>query len=148
MPFLMIYLIFAWALLAIGLALYAESWDSGAFYQFNKLLRSLGNHSVLTLQWLVYSLAASMILLILLPLAPFHVHPGAGLFGRQFRAPPARRADWQCAMRTPMLSRSPQSMRLSFAAPRVPRRRSAMKQLDVAIGPVQLARAKIGRTEN
>ena len=90
MPFLMIYFFFAWTLLAIGLVNYAESWDSGAFYQFNKLLRSMGNHSVLTLQWLVYSLAASMILFLLLPLAPFLFVPVQGYltgnYGRRLRA--------------------------------------------------------------
>lgn len=90
MPFLLIYLILVWALLAIGLAHYAESWDSSAFYKFNRLLRSLSNHSALALQWLVYSLAASMILLLLLPMALFMFIPVqgylAGNFGRRLRA--------------------------------------------------------------
>ncbi|MCY3978689.1 MAG: DUF4013 domain-containing protein [Chloroflexi bacterium] len=90
MPFLLIYLILAWALLAIGLVIYAESWDSSAFYQFNSLLRSLGNHGALTSQWLVYSLAASIILLALLPIAPVLFFPAQGYltgnFGRRLRA--------------------------------------------------------------
>ncbi len=90
MPFLLIYLILAWALLAIGLANYADTWDSSAFYQFNSLLRSFGNHGALTLQWLVYSLAASMILLALLPIALFLFFPVQGYltgnFGRRLRA--------------------------------------------------------------
>lgn len=90
MPFLLIYLILAWALLAIGLANYADTWDSSAFYQFNSLLRSLGNHGALVLQWLVYSLAASMILFALLPAAFFLFIPAqgylAGNFGRRLRA--------------------------------------------------------------
>ena len=90
MPFLMIYFAIAWTLLAIGLVNYAESWESAAFYQFNKLLRSMGNHGVLTLQWLVYSLAASMILLLLLPLAPFLFFPVQGYltgnYGRRLRS--------------------------------------------------------------
>ncbi|MYE26249.1 MAG: DUF4013 domain-containing protein [Chloroflexi bacterium] len=90
MPFLLIYLVLAWALLAIGLANYAESWDSSAFYQFNRLLRSLGNHGALTSQWLVYSLAASIILLALLPIAPVLFFPAQGYltgnFGRRLRA--------------------------------------------------------------
>ncbi len=97
MPFLMIYFFFAWTLLAIGLVNYAESWDSGAFYQFNKLLRSVGNHRVLALQWLVYSLAASMILLLLLPLAPFLFFPVQGYltgnYGRRLRAARMARRD-------------------------------------------------------
>jgi len=93
LPFLMLYLAFAWTLLAIGLVHYAESWDAGAFYHFGKLLRSMGNHSVLTLQWLIYSLAASMLLLVLLPVALlglilFFPVQGylTGNYGRQLRA--------------------------------------------------------------
>jgi len=90
MPFLMIYFAFAWSLLAIGLVYYADSWDAGAFYQFSKLLRSMGIHSVLTTQWLVASLAASMLLLLLLPLAPFLFFPVqgylTGVYGRRLRA--------------------------------------------------------------
>ncbi|MCY3832056.1 MAG: DUF4013 domain-containing protein [Chloroflexi bacterium] len=93
LPLLMIYLAFAWTLLAIGLVRYAETWDSGAFYHFDKLLRSMGNHRVLTLQWLVYSLAASMLLLVLLPVALlglilFFPVQGylTGNYGRQLRA--------------------------------------------------------------
>lgn len=89
-PFLMIYCFIAWALLAIGLVKYAESWDSGAFYQFDKLLRGLGNYGGLTFQWLVYTLAASMILLLLMPLAPFLFFPVQGYltgnFGRRLQA--------------------------------------------------------------
>ena len=93
LPFLMIYFAFAWTLLAIGLVHYAETWDSGAFYQFNRLLRGMGNHSVLTLQWLVYSIAASMLLLVLLPVALlglilFFPVQGylTGSYGRRLRA--------------------------------------------------------------
>lgn len=68
-PFLMLYLALAWSLLAVGLVRYAESWESNSFYQLNRLLRSLQNHSTLALQWLIASLAASIILLTLLPLA-------------------------------------------------------------------------------
>ena len=111
-PFMLIYAVFAWALLAIGLVSYAESWDSGAFYQFNRLLRIAGNHSVLTLQWLAQSLAASMILLLLLPLAPFLFFPAqgylAGNYGRRLRA-----------ARMQMRDANPHSefSQLSFASP-------------------------------
>lgn len=97
-PLLLIYVLFAWTLLAIGLVNYAESWDAGAFYQISRLLRSLGNHGVLTLQWLVYSSAASMILLLLLPLAPFLFFPAHGYltggFGRRLQA---ARMQWRDA---------------------------------------------------
>ncbi len=116
LPLLMIYCFLAWMLLAIGLADYAESWDSGAFYQFNKLLRGIGNHGLLTLQWLVYSLAASMILLLLLPLAPFLFFPVQGYltggFGRRLQAA-------RMKMRDANISVEPAAERhaLSFAAP-------------------------------
>ena len=68
-PLLILYFAFIWSLLALGLVRYAESWESDSFYQLNRLLRSLQNHSALALQWLIASLAASIILLALLPLA-------------------------------------------------------------------------------
>ena len=90
MPVVLLYVALAWALLAIGLVDYAESWDSGAFYQFNRSLRSIGSHGGLTLQWLLSSLAASMILILLLPLAPFLFFPVqgylTGAYGRRLRA--------------------------------------------------------------
>lgn len=90
MPFLLLYLILAWALLAIGMANYADTWSSSAFYQINRLLRNLSNHGALTLQWLVYSLAASLILIALLPIALFLFFPVQGYltgnFSRRLRA--------------------------------------------------------------
>ena len=116
MPFLMIYFAGAWSLLAIGLVSYAESWDSGAFYQFNGLLRSMGNHSALTLQWLVYSLAASMILLLLLPLALFLFFPVQGYltgnFGRRLHIARMQLRDANVHVE-PVAERNA----LSFAAP-------------------------------
>ena len=93
LPFLMIYVAFAWSLLAIGLVHYAETWETDAFYQFNKLLRGMQSNSILTLQWLVYSMAASMLLFVLLPVALvglilFFPVQGylTGNYGRQLRA--------------------------------------------------------------
>lgn len=92
-PLLMLYLALAWSLLAVGLARYAESWESDSFYRLNRLLGSLQNHSTLALQWLIASLAASIILLALLPLALlglvlFSPVQGylAGSYGRRLRA--------------------------------------------------------------
>ena len=116
LPLLMIYGFIAWALLAIGLADYAESWDAGVFYQFNKLLRGLGSHGLLTLQWLVYSFAASMVLLLLLPLAPFLFFPAQGYltgsFSRRLRIARAKMRDANID-----LSPAAESHALSFAAP-------------------------------
>ncbi len=92
-PLLILYFAFAWSLLAVGLARYAESWESDAFYRVNRLLRSMHNHSALALQWLVASLAASIILLALLPVAllgPVLFVPVQGYltgsYGRRLRA--------------------------------------------------------------
>ena len=68
-PLLILYFALAWSLLALGLARYAESWESDSFYHVNRSLRSLQKHSTLALQWLIASLAASIILLALLPAA-------------------------------------------------------------------------------
>lgn len=92
-PLLILYFALAWSLLALGLVRYAESWESAAFYQLNRLLRSLSNHSTLALQWLIASLAASIVLLALLPLAllglalfvPVQGYL-AGSYGRRLRA--------------------------------------------------------------
>lgn len=92
-PLLILYFALVWSLLALGLVRYAESWESASFYQLNRLLRSLNKHSTLALQWLIASLAASIILLALLPaallgLALFVPVQGylAGSYGRRLRA--------------------------------------------------------------
>ena len=92
-PLLMLYFAFAWSLLALGLVRYADTWEADSFYQLNRMLRSLQNHSALALQWLIASLAASIILLPLLPLAllglalfvPVQGYL-AGSYARQLRA--------------------------------------------------------------
>ena len=89
----MLYFAFAWSLLAVGLVRYAQSWEADSFYHLNRLLGSLQNHSALALQWLVASLAASIILLALLPAAllglllfvPVQGYL-AGSYGRKLRA--------------------------------------------------------------
>ncbi len=97
LPLLLIYLVFAWALLAIGLAHYAETWEAAAFFQLNWSLRDARNHGLLTLQWLISSLAASLILLLIPPLAPFLFIPAqgylAGVYGRRLRAARFRLGD-------------------------------------------------------
>lgn len=92
-PLMMLYFAFAWTLLSLGLVRYADTWEADSFYQGNRLLRSLQDHSALALQWLIASLAASIILLLLLPLALlglalFAPVQGylAGSFGRKLRA--------------------------------------------------------------
>lgn len=90
LPFLLIYLALAWCLLALGLAQYAETWETDAFYQLNRLLRQAQAHGALTLQWLISSLAASIILLLIPPLALVLFIPTqgylAGVYGRRLRA--------------------------------------------------------------
>ena len=92
-PLLILYFSFAWSLLALGLVRYADRWEADSFFQLNRLLRSLQNHSALALQWLIASMAASIILLMLLPLAllglalfvPVQGYL-AGSYGRMLRA--------------------------------------------------------------
>ena len=69
LPFLLLYCAFAWSLLAIAIVRYAETWETDSFYQINRLLRSLQTNGALALQWLVGALAASVLLLMLLPVA-------------------------------------------------------------------------------
>ncbi len=90
LPLLLLYLGFAWSLLALGLLRYVETWQAASFYQRGPLLRDLQAHSALTLQWLIASLAASILLLLLLPLALVLYAPAQGyllgLYGRRLRA--------------------------------------------------------------
>ncbi|MCY3779575.1 MAG: DUF4013 domain-containing protein [Chloroflexi bacterium] len=96
-PLLLLYLAFAWSLFAIALARYAETWESEYFYQFNSMLRTLQTNSALAIQWLIASLAASIVLLLLLPvllLGAFLFIPVQGfILGRYaFQLRRARRA--------------------------------------------------------
>lgn len=68
-PLLLLYLAFAWSLLALGMTRYAETWEWDAFFQLNALLRSLQANSMLTLQWLIVTAAACLLLIALLPAA-------------------------------------------------------------------------------
>ena len=66
-PLFLLYSLLAWTLFAIALARYAETWESEYFYQFNRLLRTLQTNGALAIRWLIVSLAASIILLLLTP---------------------------------------------------------------------------------
>ena len=68
LPLFLLYLAFAWSLFAIALARYAETWESEYFYQFNSMSRILQMNSALAIRWLIASLAASILLLLLTPL--------------------------------------------------------------------------------
>ena len=97
LPVLLIYLVFAWALFAIGLAHYADTWETDAFYQLNWSLRSVQNHGMLTLQWMISSLAASIVMLLVPPLALVLFFPVqgylAGVYARRLRAARRQRRD-------------------------------------------------------
>lgn len=93
LPLLFIYAAVAWSMLAIGLMRYGETGDKGAFYRFGKLFRRLQTNIDLTLQWLLYSIAANILLFILTPFALlglilyFPVHGYLiGSYGRMLRA--------------------------------------------------------------
>ena len=68
MPPFLLYVIFAWSLFAVALARYAETWESEYFYQFNRLTRTLQTNGGLAMRWLIASLAANILLLLLTPL--------------------------------------------------------------------------------
>ena len=93
LPLFFLYLLFAWSLFAIGFIRYADSWDSGEFYRFGMIFSTMQNNAALTLQWLVTALAASIALMLLLPVAllgavlfvPVQGYL-AGAYGRRLRA--------------------------------------------------------------
>ena len=69
LPLLLLYFAIAWSLLATGLVRYAETWEADSFYRINRLIGYLQSNGALILQWLVASLAASIVMLALLPVA-------------------------------------------------------------------------------
>ncbi len=93
LPLLFAYLLFAWSLFTIGFIRYADSWDSGEFYRLGLILSTMQSNAALTLQWLVTTLAASVLLALLLPVfflgavlfVPVYGYL-AGAFGRRLRA--------------------------------------------------------------
>lgn len=93
LPLLFIYTAVAWSMLAVGLTRYAETGDKDDFYRFGKLFRRLQTDIALTLQWLLYSAAANIMLFILMPVALlglalyFPVHGYLiGSYGRMLQA--------------------------------------------------------------
>jgi len=93
LPLLFIYMALTWPMLAVGLMRYAETGDQGEFFRFSKLFRSLQTDAELTLQWLLYALAANIALFILMPFALlglvlyFPVHGYLiGSYGRRLQA--------------------------------------------------------------
>ena len=93
LPLLLIYAAVAWSMLAVGLMRYAETGDKGEFYRFGKLFRRLQTDAGLTLQWLLYCVAANIALVILMPVAllglalyfPAHGYL-IGSYGRRLQA--------------------------------------------------------------
>ena len=67
-PLLILYIFVAWPMFAIGLLRYAETWESSEFYQLGTIWRTMQNNAALTLQWLVASNVANVILALLTPL--------------------------------------------------------------------------------
>ncbi len=61
-PVLLIYNLFIWAMLAIGVVRYAEVGTIGVFFQFGDLFSTLNAHSRLVVQWVVFSFIASFAL--------------------------------------------------------------------------------------
>jgi len=61
-PFLLLYNLFIWAMLAIGVVRYAEVGTIGVFFQFGDLFSTLYANSRLVVQWVVLSVIASLVL--------------------------------------------------------------------------------------
>jgi multisubunit Na+/H+ antiporter MnhG subunit len=61
-PALLVYNLFIWAMLAIGLVRYAEVGTIGVFFQFGDLFSTLNAHSRLLVQWVIMSLIAAAVL--------------------------------------------------------------------------------------
>ena len=93
LPLLLVYLLFAWSMFTLGLIRYAETWESSEFYQFNTILRVMHNNALPTVQWLIASFVANIVLILLAPIALlgvvlfFPVHGYLiGRYGRNLRA--------------------------------------------------------------
>lgn len=67
LPLLFIYVLIAGSVFAIGFARYADTWEKDELYRFGPSINSIRDNPGLTLQWLIASLALSMVLLALLP---------------------------------------------------------------------------------
>lgn len=65
LPLMFVYFAVAWSMLAIGLNRYGETGDNGVFYQFGKLFRTLQQNGILTIQYVLYSIACNIALSIL-----------------------------------------------------------------------------------
>lgn len=101
LPLLLLYIVVAWPMFAIALLSYAETWESSEFYQLGTIWRTMQNNAVLTMQWLMTTLVANLILALLTPVFLlgvvlfFPVHGFLlGSYGRRLRAAklPVRRA--------------------------------------------------------
>lgn len=62
LPMLLVYNIFIWAMLAVGVVRYAETGTIGVFFQFGDLFSTLNTHSRLIVQWVILSFIASLML--------------------------------------------------------------------------------------
>ena len=62
LPLLVIYNVFIWAMLAIGVVRYAEVGTIGVFFQFGDMFSTLNKHSRLIVQWVILSFIAAALL--------------------------------------------------------------------------------------
>ena len=91
-PLFFLYALLAGAVFAVGFARYADTWEKDEFFRIGDNLDCLRANPALTLQWLVASIAANIVLLLLLPLAllglifsiPAHGYL-IGAFGQRLR---------------------------------------------------------------
>jgi hypothetical protein len=60
-PLLLIYNFIAWSMLAAGVARYVETDQVGEFYRFGALFTTIRQHSVSTIQWVVFGILVNLL---------------------------------------------------------------------------------------
>ena len=61
-PILLVYNLFAWPMLAVGTIRYAEIGKINVFFEFGDLFAALQRNSSLTIQWMVFTFLANLVL--------------------------------------------------------------------------------------
>lgn len=65
LPVIFLYTIITWSMLAVALGRYSESGDNGEFYRLGKLFRTIQYNGSLTGQWVFYSIACNILLMLI-----------------------------------------------------------------------------------
>lgn len=65
LPLLILYEFFTWPMLAIGLTRYTETGQGNVYFRFGELFETLQENGSLTMQWIVYTIALSLVISVL-----------------------------------------------------------------------------------